>query len=353
MLQHAEKKVLGPLTGIKVIELATEGPVPFAARQLADLGARVVRIGGPRPSHDTLGVPLQFQFLAKGRETITIDLKTDDGRAAFFSLLDDADVLLEGYRPGVASRLGIGAAECLASNPRLVHAHICGYGDKGALACLPGHDLNFIALSGLLSTLGRAPSPPVPPQGLLADFGGGGTFLVIGVLAALLERAKSGRGQAVSLSMVAASAMLMAETYGLHAAGSWGRRGENLFDGGAPLYDCYETSDGRYMAVGALEPKYFAKLLVMLRLESDQFIQYDRTCWGRLRKTLEAAFVRRTQEEWIETFAGIEACVTPVLDLDQAPSHPQNMLNAVFEEHEGIVEPASPLKFRLNAGRGA
>lgn len=334
----------GPLAGITVVELATEGPVPFAARQLADLGASVLRIAAPFAGHDTLGIASQFQFLLRDRRVQTLDLKRPEDRETFLAIIADADVLLEGYRPGVATRLGVDPAACWAVNTRLIHAHVSGYGDSGPLATLPGHDINFIALSGLLSTLGRADRPPPPPQGLLADFGGGGTFLVIGVLAALLERQRTGRGSSFSVSMMAASAMLMAETYGLHAAGAWGSREENLFDGGAPFYDCYATSDGRYMAVGALEPAFFANLMIGLELDPERFVQYDRACWPALRDAISSRFACDTRDRWSEVFGSLHACVSPVLDLNEAPLHPQSKANAVFNGESGHYEPTQPIR---------
>lgn len=342
-----------PLAGITVVELAAEGPVPFAAKQLADLGASVLRIAAPFAGHDTLGIAPQFQFLLRDRRVQTLDLKRREDRETFHAIIADADVLLEGYRPGVATRLGVDPAACWAVNRRLIHAHVSGYGDSGPMASLPGHDINFIALSGLLSTLGRADGPPPPPQGLLADFGGGGTFLVIGVLAALLERQRTGRGSSFSVSMMAASAMLMAETYGLHAAGAWGSREENLFDGGAPFYDCYETSDARYMAVGALEPAFFANLMNGLGLDRQRFTQYDRSCWPELRNAISSRFASDTRDRWSAVFGSLHACVTPVLDLDEAPLHPQATANAIFDGERGCYGPTQPIRPLRSAPAGS
>jgi alpha-methylacyl-CoA racemase len=313
----------GPLHGLRVIELAGLGPGPHAAMLLADLGADVVRV--ERPGGDaTVLLPPEQDFVLRNRRSVAADLKTAEGLELVRSLIRRADVLLEGFRPGVTARLGIGPADCLAGNPRLVYASVTGWGQEGPLAQRAGHDINYLALSGVLHALGKAGGPPVPPLNLVGDLGGGSMFLVFGVLAALVERERSGRGQVIDVAIVDGSSVLMQMIWGLRAAGLWSLdRGTNLIDTGAPFYDTYECEDGRYVAVGAVEPAFYAQLLAGLGLAPEDLPdQLDPSGWQRLRAVLASTFLTRTRDDWAAVFAATDACVTPVLDLDEAALHP-------------------------------
>jgi alpha-methylacyl-CoA racemase len=325
------------LAGVRVVELASLAPAPFGCMVLADLGADVVRVD--RPAHDGLapppGGPLQ-----RGRRTVMLDLKTPGGVADLLRLAAKADVLVEAFRPGVAERLGFGPSVCSEINPGLVYARMTGWGQDGPLADRAGHDIGYIALAGALEPLGRAGSPPQAPMNLIGDFAGGGMLLAVGVLAALLERARSGRGQIVDAAMVDGSALLTSFLHGMLGAGMWpGGRGENLLDGGAPFYDTYRTSDGGFMAVGALEPPFYAALVAGLGL-ADLPHQYNRAGWPVLRERFAACFAGRTRAQWTEIFAGLDACVTPVLSPREAPDHPHNRARRTFVEVDGLPQPA-------------
>ena len=314
----------GPLQGVRVVELAGMGPGPHAAMLLADLGADVVRV--ERPGGDaTVLLPPERDFVLRGRRSVAADLKSADGRDLVHALVRRADVLIEGFRPGVTARLGVGPEDCLALNPRLVYASVTGWGQDGPLAQRAGHDINYLAVSGILHTLGRAGDPPLPPLNLVGDLGGGSLFLALGVLAALLERERSGKGQVVDAAIVDGGSVLMQMVWGLHEAGLWSMdRGTNLIDTGAPFYDTYECADGRHVAVGAVEPPFYAQLLAVLGLDPSTLpAQHDRAGWPRLRKVLTETFLTHTRDEWTEAFADTDACVSPVLDLDEAAAHPQ------------------------------
>jgi alpha-methylacyl-CoA racemase len=326
------------LAGIRVVELAGLAPGPFGCMILADLGADVVRVD--RPGHDGLGGPLQ-----RGRRSVALDLKSSSGVADLLRLIAAADVLVEGFRPGVAERLGFGPSSCAALNPRLVYARMTGWGQDGPLADRAGHDIDYIAVAGALAPLGRAGSPPPAPLNLIGDFAGGGMLLAVGVLAALVERERSGRGQVVDAAMVDGAALLTSFLHGMLGAGLWvGGRGENLLDGGAPFYDTYRTRDGGYMAVGALEPQFYAALVAGLEL-SDLPDQYDRAGWPELRSRFTARFLSRSRVEWTAVFAGVDACVTPVLSPQEAPSHPHNAARQTFVTLDGLVQPAPAPRF--------
>ncbi|GIE98898.1 CaiB/BaiF CoA transferase family protein [Paractinoplanes rishiriensis] len=333
----------GPLDGIRVVELAGLAPGPFGCMILADLGADVVRIDRPTPG----GLVSPPGPLDRGRRTVTLDLKTSAGVAGLLRLISRADVLVEGYRPGVAERLGFGPETCEKINPRLVYARITGWGQDGPMADRAGHDIDYIALSGLLEPLGRAGERPHAPLNVLGDFAGGGMLLVIGVLGALLERARSGRGQVVDAAMVDGSALLSAFLHGMLANGLWAHpRGENTLDGGAPFYDTYRTKDLGFVAVGALEPAFYAALLDGLGLAgADLPAQYDRDGWPELRKRFTERFAERTRDEWAATFAGSDACVAPVLSPAEAPDHPHNRARAAFVEVDGAPQPAPAPRF--------
>src|SRR5215211_743357 len=333
---------MGPLQGVRVVELASIGPGPFCAMLLADLGAEVLAVD--RPATGQGGWPALF---ARGRRRVAVDLKHPEGPGLVLDLVAGADALVEGFRPGVAERLGIGPDACLARNPRLVYGRVTGWGQEGPLAGSAGHDIDYIALAGALHPVGPADGPPVPPLNLLGDFGGGGMLLALGVVAALLEAARSGRGQVVDAAMVDGAALLTTQLHELLAAGLWtDRRGANLLDGGAPFYGVYETADGRHLAVGALEPQFWAELLERLGLDAAELpAQLDRNGWPELRERLAALFRTRPRDEWCELLAGTDACVAPVLGLGEAPAHRHNRARGTFVDVGGVVQPAPAPRF--------
>ncbi len=338
----------GPLTGVRVVELAGIGPVPHAAMILADLGADVVRV--ERPGGGTTVGPRRTDLLTRGRPSVALDLKDPGSVTMVLDLVERADVLLEGMRPGVAERLGLGPDECHDRNPALVYGRMTGWGQDGPLADRAGHDINYLALSGVLHGLGRAGGPPQFPQNLLGDFGGGSTYLVIGVLAALLEARGSGVGQVVDAAVIDGVAHLGTMLAGLLAGGlQTERRGTNLLDSGAPFYGVYETSDGEHMAVGALEPQFYAALLDGLELTVDVPDRDDPAQWPRLRALLAERFSQRTQQEWTARFATTDACVTPVLPMSAAASHPHLVGRGTYVERDGVVQPAPAPRFSRTA----
>ena len=340
---------MGPLSGVRVVEIASLAPAPFGCMVLSDLGADVLRVNRPEacgPGAETPADPL-----VRGRRSIGLNLKDPDGVRLLLRLAEQADVLVEGFRPGVAERLGFGPEVCLQRNPRLVFARMTGWGQDGPLAPTAGHDIDYIAVSGVLHGIGRAGQRPVPPVNLVGDFGGGGMLLAVGVLAALVERGRSGLGQVVDAAMTDGSALLNAFLYGMLSSGLWTEeRGTNVLDGGAPFYDTYETSDGGYVAVGALEPKFYAELVAGLGLgDADLPGQYDRAGWPVLREQFAAAFAKRTRDEWAEAFGGGDACVAPVLTPSEAPGHPHNAARGTFVEAGGVVQPAPAPRFGRTA----
>lgn len=341
---------MGPLHGLRVIELASIGPGPMCAMLLADLGAEVVRIDRLEPSG--LGVPVdtRFDVPGRGRRSIALDLKSDGGREAARRLIGSADVLIEGWRPGVAERLGLGPEDCHARHPGLVYGRMTGYGQTGPLAQTAGHDINYIALTGALHAIGGndGQKAPVPPLNLVGDYGGGALYLAFGVLAALFERQRSGRGQVVDAAMVDGVGSLLALFHGLAAGGLWdaSQRAANLLDGGAPFYATYETADGGWLAVGALEPKFFAELAQRVGLDA-RFVQrqYDRRLWPEMREALATILRGRPRDEWTALFDGSDACVTPVLSMTEAAQHPQAQQRQAFVEVDGVVQPAPAPRF--------
>jgi len=344
---------MGPLQGLRIIELAGIGPVPLCGMLLADLGADVVRIDRIEASGLGVAMAPRHDVNARGRRSVALDLKASAGREAALRLIDGADVLLEGLRPGATEKLGLGPADCQARNPRLVYGRMTGFGQTGPLAGAAGHDLNYIALSGVLHAIGGAGGKPVPPLNLVGDYGGGALYLAFGVMAALFERQRSGRGQVVDAAMVDGAASLAAIFYGLHAAGQWDApRGENLLDGGAPFYDSYETADGRWVSLAALEPKFFAPLAQALGLDA-RFVQrqYDRRLWPEMRAAIAAAVRQRTRDAWCALLEGSDACFAPVLDFDEAPRHHHAHERGAFVDVGGVLQPAPAPRFdRTPAG---
>ncbi|MFE5832248.1 CaiB/BaiF CoA transferase family protein [Streptomyces sp. NPDC056508] len=341
----------GPLTGVRVVELAGIGPGPFAAMLLADLGADVVRVD--RPGGPGLGIDPARDLTNRNKRSVLVDLKAADGPATVLDLVGRADVLIEGYRPGVAERLGVGPDACLARNPRLVYGRMTGWGQDGPLAPTAGHDIGYIAITGALGMIGPDPEdPPAIPANLLGDYAGGSLYLVIGVLAALQHARAHGEGQVVDAAIVDGTAHLTTMIRGMLAAGSWqDRRGTNLLDGGCPFYGVYATSDGGHMAVGALEEQFYAEFVRLLGIGDEAAAgRYDLARWPDLREAVAKAFLSRTRQEWTEVFDGSDACVAPVLSLDEAPSHPHLAARGTFAEHGGLTQPAPAPRFSATPG---
>ncbi|GAA1425665.1 CaiB/BaiF CoA-transferase family protein [Streptomyces thermospinosisporus] len=340
----------GPLTGVRVVELAGIGPGPFAAMLLADLGADVVRVD--RPGGPALGVDPAHDVTNRNKRSVVVDLKAPDGPATVLDLAARADILIEGYRPGVAERLGVGPEQCHARNPRLVYGRMTGWGQHGPLAGTAGHDIAYIALTGTLGMIGDPDRPPAVPANLLGDFAGGSLYLVVGVLAALHHARATGTGQVVDAAIVDGTAHLSAMIHGMLAAGAWqDRRGANLLDGGCPYYGTYETADGRHIAVGALEPQFYDEFLRLLGIEDQQDARTDVTRWPALREQVAARFKSRTRDEWAAVFEGSDACVAPVLSLGEAPHHPHLAARGTFTRHEGITQPAPAPRFSATPAR--
>ncbi|MEV5872669.1 CaiB/BaiF CoA-transferase family protein [Streptomyces sp. NPDC052101] len=334
----------GPLSGVRVVELAGIGPGPFAAMLLADLGADVVRVD--RPGGPGLAIDPAYDVTNRNKRSIVVDLKAADGPARVLDLAERADILIEGYRPGVAERLGVGPGECHARNPRLVYGRMTGWGQDGPLADRAGHDVAYIALTGALGMTGRPDEPPVFPANLLGDYAGGSLYLVVGVLAALHHARATGTGQIVDAAIVDGTAHLSAMIHGMLAAGGWqDRRAANLLDGGCPYYGTYETADGKYMAVGALEGQFYAEFLRLLGLDDLAPARKDWTRWDELRERVAARFKSRTRDEWTAVFEGTDACVAPVLSLREAPQHPHLAARGTFTEQAGITQPAPAPRF--------
>jgi alpha-methylacyl-CoA racemase len=343
----------GPLAGIKVVELPNIGPVQFAGMLLSDLGAEVLRVD--RATDVATGRTVAggnasaYSVIDRGRRSIGVDLKNPDGPSVVLDLCARADVLLEGFRPGVAERLGVGPDDCRARNPRLVYARMTGWGQGGPLAGDVGHDINYLSIAGVLYHLGPEGHAPVPPINLLADFGGGGSLVVLGILAALLERATSGEGQVVDAAMVDGSAQLMSIFFGIDAMGGWGPRGTNLLDGGAHFYNVYETSDGQYVSLASYEPKFYANLLGLIGEygfgDLEVATQMDMTQWPAWKVRFAHLFRTRTRDEWVAFFSGHEVCFAPVLSMSEARAHPHNVARATFTDVEGAPQPAPAPRF--------
>jgi alpha-methylacyl-CoA racemase len=338
----------GALNGIRILELAGIGPVPLAGMFLADMGADVVRVDRP---HGTGTVPHERELLHRGRSNIAIDLKSAKGADVLLRMVEEADVLLEGFRPGVTERLGIGPDVCLERNPRLVYGRMTGWGQDGPTAARVGHDINYLGLTGALAAIGPADGKPVPPLNLVGDFGGGTMFLVAGVLAALVERATSGRGQVIDAAMVDGASYLMSMIYSFLASGLWeDRPGANLLDGGAPFYSTYECADGKYVAVGALEAHFYARLLDTLGI-TDAPGQVERERWPELRDRLTEIFRSKTRDEWAAVFAEVDACVSPILTLSEAPNGEHLHARGTFTTSYDIVQPAPAPRLSRTPGQ--
>jgi alpha-methylacyl-CoA racemase len=339
----------GPLAGLRVVELGGIGPGPHAAMVLADLGADVVRV--ERPSGGLAIGDQDRDALLRNRRSVAADVTTPEGLALLLDLVERADVLVDVFRPGVAERLGIGPDACLARQPRLVYARVTGWGQDGPWAGHAGHDLNYLALTGALHSIGRAGGPPVLPVNLVADFGGGSMLVLVGILAALLERERSGRGQVVDAAMVDGVGLLAQMLWSLRGQGLWSdERGTNLLDGGAPFYDVYACADGRYVAVGALEPQFFAALLDGLGLADGGLpTQHDRRGWPALRTAFTAAFASRDRDDWVASFEGTDACVTPVLEPGEVADHPHLAARGSLVEVDGVLQAAPAPRFSRTA----
>jgi alpha-methylacyl-CoA racemase len=341
---------MGPLEGIRIIELAGIGPGPFCAMLLSDMGAEVIRVDrAAMVGHDTDrdGNDSRFNLLARGRRNIAVDLKNPAAVDATLRLIDQADALLEGFRPGVMERLGLGPDLCLARNPKLVYGRMTGWGQDGPIAHIAGHDINYIALSGVLHSIGEAGGPPVPPLNLVGDFGGGALYLAMGVLAGIISARATGKGQVIDCSMVEGSASLMMMMYGALASGAWKEeRGQNRTDGGAHYYQVYETKDGEYVSVGAIEPQFYALLLKHTGLEGEALpSQTDRTRWPEMHERLKRIFKNKTRAEWTEIMQQTDICFAPVLRMSEALQHPLNRHRESFVEIDGIPQPAPAPRF--------
>jgi alpha-methylacyl-CoA racemase len=339
---------MGPLAGYRIIEMAGIGPAPFAAMLLADMGAEVIRVD--RREAGDLGLPgrePKFDVLHRGRRSIAVDVKSEPGREVVRRLAANADALIEGFRPGVMERLGLGPDTLLTLNPKLVFGRMTGFGQDGPLAPAAGHDINYIALAGVLHAIGRQGEAPVPPLNLVGDFGGGGMFLAFGVVCALLEAQRSGKGQVVDAAMVDGSATLMALMFGMYAQGTWkDERGVNVLDTGAPWYDTYATKDGKWLAVGAIERRFYEAFVERLGLKlADLPKQHDRSGWPELRRRFAEAIAAKTRDAWETIFAGSDACVAPVLALGEVAQHPHNAARGTFVTRDGVLQPAPTPRF--------
>ena len=348
----------GPLSGVKVLEIAGIGPGPFCGMLLADMGADVLRVD--RVQANDLGLPVapKYDIMSRGRRSIALDLKRPESIRTVLALAARADALIEGFRPGVTERLGLGPEDCFALNPRLVYGRITGWGQDGPLAQAAGHDINYIALTGALHAIGRKGGTPVPPLNLVGDFGGGGMVLAFGIACALYEARASGKGQVIDAAMTEGAASLMAMFYGRMAAGHWrDERGVNVLDTGAPWYDAYETADGKHVAVGSIEGRFYAELLTRLGLDPASLPgQFDFARWPELRAAFTAAFKTRTREEWCREMEGTDVCFAPVLSLAEAPLHPHNLARGAFVDIDGVAQPAPSPRFSRTPGaiaRGA
>ena len=338
---------MGPLSGVKVIEVGGIGPNPFAGMLLSDMGADVLRLH--RPGMDGLLGPGAGDVVNRGRPAIPVDIKKPEGRELVLRLIETADVLIEGFRPGVMERAGLGPDEAHARNPRLVYGRVTGYGQDGPLSQVAGHDINYISIAGVLGAIGRAGEPPIPPMNLVADYGGGGMLLAFGVVCALLEARASGQGQVIDAAMVEGASLLATVMHGLMAMGIWStEHGTNVLDTGAHFYEVYECADGRHIAVGAIEPQFYDELLRLMEIDPDDVPQWARDRWPEFKQLFAAKFRTRTRDEWAAILEPAEACATPVLTLGEAPSHPHNVARGSFVD-DGVVQPRPAPRFSRTA----
>lgn len=339
---------MGPLTGIRVVEMAGIGPGPFTAMMLSDLGAEVIRVD--RLSHK--GIGHRANVLNRGRKSIAVDLKNPRGVETTLRLIEQADVVLEGFRPGVMERLGLGPEKCLSVNPRLIFGRMTGWGQTGPLSQAAGHDINYISIAGALGAMGYADRPPAPPLNLVGDFGGGAMYLLTGILAALVERATSAQGQIIDAAMSDGTASLLSPFFGLMAMNMWTTdRFSNRLDGGAFYYGSYECSDGRYISIGSLEPQFYALLLEKAEITDPEFQeQLDEAAWPAKREKLTQLFKTKTRQQWCDIMEGTDVCFAPVLDLKEAPNHPHNIDRKTFVELDGVVQPAPAPRFSRTQG---
>lgn len=336
----------GPLAGLKVVELAGLGPAPFCGMVLADLGATVIRVDRAVSVVGGHTASTRSDLLNRGKQSVGLNLQSPDAADIALQLVADAEAIIEGFRPGVAERLGVGPSQCLARNKALVYGRMTGWGQEGPYSAMAGHDIDYIAVSGVLDAMGPS-ERPIPPLNLVGDFGGGGMLLAFGILAAVLAARESGVGQVVDAAMVDGSAVLSAMQHSMMAAGEWQTtRESNLLDGGAPFYTTYECADGRHVAVGALEPQFYATLLKGLGLDgADLSPQSDRSGWQGLREVFASQFLQKTRDEWGEHFSGTDACVAPILSMSEAPSHPHNVARRTFVDANGLTQPGPAPRF--------
>ena len=351
----SKPKLQGPLLGLKVVEIASLGPGPFCAMMLADMGADVIRVDRADAVdvelHGPTNVPTKGFTIHRSRRSMGVDLKSPAGIATVLRLVESADVLLEGYRPGAMEKMGLGPDVCLARNPRLVYGRVSGFGQDGPLAANPGHDINFVAMAGLLNLVGKEGSPPIPPPGLLGDFGGAGMGLAFGVLAALYERQASGKGQVIDCSMVESSAILGTLFYGMLGANFYHlERGANTIDGGSHFYNSYQTSDGQWLTIAAVLPKFYQAMMAKLGLSASEPAQMDESQWPAMKEKMAAIFKQHTLAEWNARLDGADYCYAPALNMRTAPLHPHNQARKSFVEVDGITQPAPAPKFSRTPG---
>jgi len=342
---------MGPLKGFKVVEIAGIGPGQFCGMLLADMGAQLIRVERKDDADLGIGMPRKFNLMNRSRPAIGVDLKSEAGVQLVLRLCDDADALFEGFRPGVMERLGLGPDDCMARNARLVYGRMTGWGQSGPLADAVGHDGNYASLAGVIATIGEKDGPPSIPLNLTADFGGGGAYLALGLLAALLETGRSGNGQVVDAAMVDGAASLMTMFYGLHAGGFWqDQRGSNILDGAAPFYRAYRTGDEQYVIVCAIERRFFKVLIELLGIDDiDLNEQHDKRKWPQQIERFETIFAGKTRDEWCALLEGTDACFAPVLSLMEAPQHAHNIARSTFVDIEGVIQPAPAPRFSRTA----
>ena len=342
---------MGPLSGKRVVEIAGIGPGPFCAMLLADLGAEVVRVDRASAVPDTMPDSPNLDLLNRGRRSVGVNLKTPEGIETVLKLVQNSDALIEGFRPGVAERLGIGPKECLARNPKLIYGRMTGWGQEGTYSSMAGHDINYIALSGVLGMIGREGEKPIPPVNLVGDFGGGGMLLALGICAALVEVARSGEVQLIEAEMTHGSELISTMMHSFKAMGIWGDRGTNLLDTGAPFYDVFECADGEYISIGSIEPQFYSELLRITGIDqSENPKQMDRTKWAEMNLKISDVIKEKTRLEWEELMEGTDVCFAPVLSMDEAYEHPHNKERNTFIEVAGVMQPAPAPRFSKTPG---